>query len=58
MSYLDTQMQFFGEYNYDACREYEEALLECSAKESELKALEEAQKNNMEYMELAQRVSA
>ncbi|WP_148410747.1 SbcC/MukB-like Walker B domain-containing protein [Murimonas intestini] len=57
MSYLDTQMNFFGEYNYDACREYEEALVDCSRKESELKALKEAQKNNMEYMELAQRVS-
>lgn len=55
--YLDTQMQLFGEYNYDACREYEEALLICSKKESELKSLEEAQKNNMEYMELAQRVA-
>lgn len=56
MTYLDTQMQFFGEYNYDACREYKEALLAYSAKESELKALEEAQKNNMEYMELVRRV--
>lgn len=55
-TYLDTQMQFFREYNYDACREYEEALLDCSGKESELNVLKEAQKNNMEYMELAQRV--
>lgn len=57
-THLDSQMQFFGEYNYDACREYEESLLDCSTKEYELKALQEAQKNNMEYMELAQRVSA
>ncbi|MBP3475079.1 MAG: hypothetical protein J6K48_01975 [Lachnospiraceae bacterium] len=56
MSYLDMEMQFFGGYNYDACKEYDEALLDCSKKEQELNALREAQKNNMEYMELAQRV--
>lgn len=55
-SYLDTEMQFFGGYNYDACREYNDALLVCSKKEQELIALKTAQKNNMEYMELAQRV--
>ena len=54
--YLDTEMQFFGDYNYDASKEYDDALLDCSKKESELLALREAQKNNMEYMELAQRV--
>lgn len=57
ISYLDIQMQFFGEYNYDACQKYEEVLLKCSAKESELKVLVEAQRNNTEYMQLAQRVS-
>lgn len=56
MSYLDTEKNFFGDYNYDACREYEVALLNCSKKEQELIVLREAQKNNMEYMELAQRV--
>lgn len=56
MSYLDMQMQFFGDYNYDACKEYDEALLKCAKKEQELVALQDAQKNNMEYMELAQRV--
>ena len=56
MSYLDTEMHFFGAYNYDACKEYEDALLNCSRKEAELTALKEAQKSNMEYMELAQRV--
>lgn len=55
-SYLDTEMDFFGEYNYDACREYDDALLDYSKKEHELNALIKAQKNNMEYMELAQRV--
>ncbi|MDD3052525.1 MAG: SbcC/MukB-like Walker B domain-containing protein, partial [Candidatus Cloacimonetes bacterium] len=55
-SYLDTEMQFFGAYNYDACKEYDNALLEFSKKELELTALKEAQKNNTEYMELAQRV--
>lgn len=47
-SYLDTQMQFFGEYNYDACREYETAMLAYSKKVSELAALKDAQKNNLE----------
>lgn len=55
-SYLDTQMQFFTEYNYDACREYEKAMLDCSGKISALEALKDAQKNNLEYMELARRV--
>ncbi|MFQ9922420.1 MAG: ATP-binding protein [Beduini sp.] len=32
-TYFDSQMQFFGEYNYDACREYEESQLDCSTKE-------------------------
>lgn len=56
MSYLDTQSGLFGEYNYDAWKEYEAARLDCSRKEAELAALREAQKNNMEYMELSQRV--
>ena len=56
MAYLDTEMAFFGEYNYDACKEFEDVVLDCSKKESELARLKEAQKNNMEYMELAQRV--
>lgn len=55
-SYLDTEIEFFGEYNYEACKEYDEALRDCSKKEQKLTALVEAQKNNMEYMELAQRV--
>ena len=55
-SYLDTEMEFFAEYNYDAYREYKEALLDCARKETEQKALEEAQKHNQEYMELSQRV--
>ena len=56
MSYLDTETKFFGIYNYDACEEYENKQLECSEKERELVALRKAQENNMEYMELAQRV--
>ena len=56
ISYLDTEIKFFGSYNYDACEEYENKLLECSKKERELDALRKAQENNMEYMELAQRV--
>src|SRR5699024_6192753 len=56
-SYLDTQMEFFGEYNYDAAGEYEEIRKECAKKEAGLRALVEAQKNKLEYMELAQRVA-
>lgn len=33
-SYLDIQMQFFGECNYEACQEYEKAVRACSGKES------------------------
>lgn len=55
-SYLDIQMQFFGECNYDACQEYEKAVRACSGKAAELAALKDAQKNNLEYMELARRV--
>lgn len=54
--YLDDEMQGFGQYNFDACMEYEELLSEYTRKKSELQALEEAQKNNVEYMELAKRV--
>ncbi|MCM1398313.1 MAG: hypothetical protein NC225_02395 [Clostridium sp.] len=55
-TYLDIEMEFFCEYNYDACKEYDETLLDCSKKEQELNALRKSQENNMEYMELAQRV--
>lgn len=56
ITYLDTMKGFFGDYNYDACEEYDRSVLDCEKKESELRALEEAQKNNIEYMELVQRV--
>lgn len=56
MSYLDTEMQFFENYNYNACKEYEDALLYCSKRSSELRTLEEAQKNNTEYLELSGRI--
>lgn len=57
IDFLTDRMQFFIDYNYDACVEYERCVLDYAKKESELKALEEAQKNNMEYMELAQKVT-
>ena len=38
-SYLDTEMEFFAEYNYDACREYKEALLDCARKENRTKGI-------------------
>lgn len=55
--YLELQIELFGEYNYDAWKEYEEAARECVRREAELVDLKEAQKNNMEYMQLAQRVT-
>lgn len=56
-SYLDTELALWGECNYDACREYDEVLIEYSKKQSELQALVDAQNNNTEYMQLSQRVS-
>lgn len=56
-SYLDTELSLLGECNYDACREYDEVLIEYSKKHSELQALVDAQNNNTEYMQLSQRVS-
>ncbi|MDE7300099.1 MAG: hypothetical protein K2N94_14985, partial [Lachnospiraceae bacterium] len=51
--YLETARSFFGPFNFDACRLHREALLSCGRLQDELRQLEEAQKNNMEYMELA-----
>lgn len=55
-SYLETEMELFGYYNYNACNAYNDALLEYSKKSDELQMLKDAQKNNMEYMQLMQRV--
>lgn len=55
-SYLETAMEFFGAYNFDACRLYEEALADCAKKQDELERLQEAQNNNLEYIELAEQV--
>lgn len=57
-SYLDTQVDFFVDYNYDACKEYEDVLQDCERKEKQLNALREAQQSNTEYMELAVRVDS
>lgn len=51
-AYLETAQSFFGEYNYDACRLYEEASVRYGQQQAELQKLREAQKNNMEYMGL------
>lgn len=56
-SYLDTQLSLLTTCNYNACQEYETALAEHGKKESELQKLIDAQKNNMEYLRLAQTVS-
>lgn len=55
--YLELQIKLFGTYNYDAWKEYEKVSRECVRREAELGGLEEAQKNNMEYIQLAQRVT-
>ncbi len=56
-SYLDTEIELFGDYNYDACLDYDNVILEYSKKEAELKSLQEAQKDNMEYMQLTKLVT-
>ncbi|WP_430509721.1 SbcC/MukB-like Walker B domain-containing protein [Gottfriedia solisilvae] len=56
-SYLETAMGFFGDYNFDACRLYDEVLMDCAKKQDELEHLIDAQKNNQEYLELAEQVS-
>ena len=56
-SYLETQTEFFGEYDYDAYKKYNEALMLCKRKEAELEALKEAQNNNLEFVQLLERVS-
>lgn len=56
-SYIDTQLKFFGEYDYDAYKKYNEALKLCSKREAELEALKKAQKNNQEFVQLLERVS-
>ncbi len=54
--YLETTMNLFGEYNFDACRLYEVALMDLTKKQDDLERLQEAQKNNLEYIELAEQV--
>jgi hypothetical protein len=56
-SYLETAMEFFGKNNFDACRMYDEVTMDCFIKQDELERLKEAQKNNLEYIELAEQVS-
>ena len=48
-SYLDTKLPLLKHCNYDACREFNEILTEYSKKESELKALKDAQSNIYNY---------
>ena len=50
-------MEFFGDYNFDAFKMYERVLSDYLEKQEDLKRLEEAQKNNFEFMELSGQVS-
>ncbi|MDD3137939.1 MAG: SbcC/MukB-like Walker B domain-containing protein [Lachnospiraceae bacterium] len=52
--YLENAQEYFGSYNYDSHQMYEEILLKCESATSELEQLKQAQKNNMEYLELNQ----
>lgn len=52
--YLETAQKFFTSYNYDVHQMYDKAVSTYEAVDAELKHLRQAQKNNMEYMELKQ----
>ncbi len=56
--YLETELKLFESCNYDAWQNYDDAVTDCSKKEIELKNLKEAQKNNREYILLAQKVES
>lgn len=55
--HLETVMQFFTPVNYGAVKMYEAVVNTCAKRQAELEALEKAQRDNSEYMELAMRVS-
>ncbi len=55
--HLETALQFFKPLNYSAVHQYEENLSTCAMRKAQLEALEKAQRDNSEYMELAMRVS-
>ncbi len=52
--YLETAQGYFGSYNYDAFRMYEDILHKCEIAVKELEDLKQAQQNNMEYLEMNQ----
>ncbi|OSA90553.1 UNVERIFIED_ORG: hypothetical protein B2H95_12435 [Clostridium botulinum] len=52
--YLETAQGYFGRYNYDACKMYEDIALKCEVASNELEHLKQAQQNNMEYLEMNQ----
>jgi energy-coupling factor transporter ATP-binding protein EcfA2 len=52
--YLETAQKFFTSYNYDVHQMYYKAVSTYEAVDAELKHLRQAQKNNMEYLELNQ----
>ena len=55
--HLETALQFFVPLNYSAISMYESIVTTCAKRKAELEALEKAQADNSEYMELAMRVS-
>lgn len=52
--YLEIAQGYFGSYNYDACKMYEDIVLKCEVASNELEHLKKAQQNNMEYLEMNQ----
>lgn len=56
-AYLEKELANFGRCNYDACQDYEDALRNYSRKQMELNSLVDAQQNNMEFLQLSERVT-
>lgn len=53
---LDHDKTFFKEYNYDSHQAYQKAAARLDQSEKQLERLKQAQKNNLEYLELSQLV--
>ena len=56
-AFLDTEIELFCDCDYDACKEYDEALILQNKREDDLKKLIEAQKDDAAFWQLSQRVS-
>lgn len=52
--YLDAAQEYFGSFNFDANKMYEEVLIKYQEAASGLAKLKKAQEDNLEYLELTQ----